>query len=66
MCEVPMHLFMAVPMTPSAAVAQLRWPEITPFWFELNSTLRALEKVISGVVDTGEQFIACVIDTDQR
>ncbi len=57
---------MAIPMTPSADVAELRWPEIAPIWFELNSTLRALEKVISGVVNTDEQFIACVIDTDQK
>jgi hypothetical protein len=71
-----------------------------PFWFELNGTLRALDKllssyggvlilasrfadlqkekaslsiqfiaeenVVSGTVDTGEQFIASVVNTIQK
>ncbi len=67
-----MRLFMAVPMTISAAVAnfggldrlrypwptsstvadigglsRLRRPEISPFWFELNGTFRALDTSLS-------------------
>ncbi len=64
-CERPLRLFMAVPMTISAAVAE----------FGSHGRLRRLELVlqkaqtsvvIGGVLDTGEQFIAGVVDTGQK
>ena len=64
-CEGPLRLFVAVPMTISAAVAdfggrgRLRRPELV-----LQKAQTSV--VIGGVVDTGEQFIAGVIDTGQK
>ncbi len=60
-----MRLFVAVPMTISAAVAdfggrgQLRRPELV-----LQKAQTSV--VIGGVVDTGEQFIAGVVDNGQK
>ncbi len=60
-----MRLFVAFPMTISAAVAdfggcgRLRRPELV-----LQKVQTPV--VIGGVVDTGEQFIAGVVDTCQK
>jgi len=60
-----LRLFVAVPMTISAAVAdfggrgRLRRPELV-----LQKAQTSV--VIGGVVDTGEQFIAGVVDTGQK
>ncbi len=64
-CEGPLRLFLAVPMTISAAMAdfggrgQFRRPELV-----LQKAQTSV--VIGGVVDTGEQFIAGVVDTGQK
>jgi hypothetical protein len=65
MCEGPLRLFVAVPMTISAAMAdfggrgRLRRPELV-----LKKAQTSV--VIGGVVDTGEQFIAGFVDTGHK
>ncbi len=65
MCEGPLRLFVAVPMTISAAVAdfggrgRLWRPELV---LQKAQTF----VVIGGVVDTGEHFIAGVVDTGHK
>jgi hypothetical protein len=69
----PMQLFMAVPMTPSAAVSDLggrRNHRFVPICIK-NRSLSSIKfiagkKFIGGVVDTGEQFIGGIVDTADK
>jgi hypothetical protein len=68
-----MQLFMAVPMTPSAAVSDLggrRYLRFVPICRK-NRPLSSVqfiadEKIFSSVVDTGEQLIGDVVDTGKQ
>jgi hypothetical protein len=65
-----MQLFMAVPMTPSAAKSEFgggRYHQFVPICRN-NRPLSSIqfiasEKFIGGAVDTGKQFIGGVVDT---
>jgi hypothetical protein len=62
-----MQLFMAVPMTPSAAVADFggrRYCRFIPFNFFLSLAAPHLHGV--RVLDTGDKFIAGVLDTGDK
>ena len=64
-----MQLFMAVPMTPSAAVADFgsrRYRRFIPFNFLLSLAAPHLHGVLVLVVDTAEQLIAGVVDTADK
>jgi hypothetical protein len=62
-----MQLFMAFPMTPSAAVSDFGSQRYHRF-FPIFRKKRPLSSIqfIGGVVDTGEQFIGGVVDTGKQ
>jgi hypothetical protein len=63
-----MQLFMAVPMTPSAAVADFggrRYRQFIPFNFLLSFPFTG-DKVIAGVFVTGDKVIAGVVVTGDK